>query len=126
MLENRVPLIAALQVVSKIVNHSIFSDEILGAIDKIKEGTRISDAFRDSLIINQMTLGMLNAGELSDSVPQMVSKIADVLDTELDGSIQRLSLLLEPIMIVVMGGVIVLIMVAILLPMYNLTRQLQM
>lgn len=126
MLENRVPLIAALQVVSKIVNHGIFTAEIQLAIDKIKEGTKISDAFRQSVIVNQMTLGMLNAGELSDTVPQMVSKIADVLDNELDSSIQRLSLLLEPIMIVVMGGVIVLIMVAILLPMYNLTKQLQM
>ncbi len=126
MLENRVPLIAALQVVSKVVNHGIFSTEISLAIDKIKEGTKISDAFRQSAIVNQMTLGMLSAGELSDTVPQMVTKIADVLDNELDSSIQRLSLLLEPIMIVVMGGVIVLIMVAILLPMYNLTKQLQM
>ncbi len=126
MLENRVPLIAALQVVSKVVDSAIFGTEIETAITRLKEGSKISDAFKDSVIINKMTLGMLNAGELSDSVPQMVSKIADVLDNELDANIARLSQLLEPIMIVIMGGMIVLIMVAILLPMYNLTRQIRM
>jgi type II secretory pathway component PulF len=73
-----------------------------------------------------MTLGMLSAGELSDTVPQMVGKIADVMDTDLDSTIQKLSTLMEPMMIIIMGLAIMLIMVAILLPMYNLTRQLQM
>lgn len=126
MLENRVPLITALQVVSRVVDHAIFGEEINRAIDRIKEGSRLSEAFKDSIIVNQMTLGMLSAGELSDTVPQMVGKIADVMDTDLDSTIQKLSTLMEPMMIIIMGLAIMLIMVAILLPMYNLTRQLQM
>ncbi|MCB1317445.1 MAG: type II secretion system F family protein, partial [Leptospiraceae bacterium] len=126
MLQNRVPLIAALQVVGDVVNHGLFGDEIRRAIERIKEGSRITESLQDSIIINQMMLGMLSAGEAADRVPEMVTRIADVMDGELDGTIQRLSSMLEPIMIVVMGGLIVVIMLAILLPMYRLTESLQM
>ena len=125
MLENRVPLITSLQVVSKVVNHSIFNAEIERAIDKIKEGSRITDAFRDSVIVNQMILGMLSAGEASDNIPGMVNKIADILDEDVNAAIQKFSTLLEPIMIILMGGLIALIMMAILLPISDLQKQMQ-
>ena len=124
MLASRVPLILALQIVAKLVNHHIFMKEIHGAIDKIKEGLRMSDAFKDSVVLNLMIIGMLSAGENSDTVPQMVSKVADVMEGDVESSIERASTLLEPAMIVVMGLMIVIIMSAILLPMYDLTNQL--
>ncbi|MEQ8353423.1 MAG: type II secretion system F family protein [Leptospiraceae bacterium] len=125
MLENRVPLITSLQVVSKVVNHSIFHAEIEGAIAKIKEGSRITEAFRDSVIVNQMILGMLSAGEASDNIPGMVNKIADILDEEVNAAVQKFSTLLEPIMIILMGGLIALIMMAILLPINDLQQNMQ-
>ena len=124
MLASRVPLILALQIVAKLVNHHIFAREIHGAIEKIKEGLRMSEAFKDSLVLNLMLIGMLSAGENSDTVPQMVSKVADVMERDVESSVERASTLLEPVMIVVMGLMIVTIMSAILLPMYDLTNQL--
>ena len=125
MLQSRVPLIVSMQVVSKVVDHAIFESEVTQAIDRIKEGSSLTDALRDSTIVTQMLLGMLSAGESSDRVPEMVERIADVLDDDLDATVQKLSTLLEPFMMVVMGGVIVVMMVSILLPMYNLTQQMQ-
>ena len=125
MLASRVPLILALQIVAKLVNHHIFMREIHGAIEKIKEGSRMSEAFQGSVVLNLMVTGMLSAGENSDAVPQMVNKVADVMEGDVESSIERASTLLEPIMIVVMGMMIVLIMSAILLPMYDLTNQLE-
>ncbi len=126
MLANRVPLIVALQVVMKVVNHHIFAEEIREAIEKIKEGEKMSAAFQKSLIVNLMVLGMLSAGESSDSVPEMINKVAEVVEKDVEHSIERASTLLEPAMIVIMGLMIVLIMSAILLPMYDLTNQLQL
>lgn len=125
MLENKVSLINALNIVSKIVNHKIFEQEILKAIERIKEGNKISEAFSDSIILTYMIKGMLSAGESSDSLANMVLKIADILDEEVDSTIQRFSTLIEPAMIVLMGGMIAIIMSAILLPIYNLTRYIQ-
>lgn len=125
MLANRVPLITALQVVSQVVEHRIFEKEVETAIVRIKEGSKMTEGFADSTIVTHMLMGMLSAGEVSDTVPEMINRIADVLDQEVDAAIQKMSTLLEPAMIVLMGGAIVIIMAAILLPMYNLTKQLQ-
>lgn len=125
MLQSRVQLLAALTVVSKIVDNSVFEAEIGAAMEKIKEGAKVTDAFRDSTVMNMMILGMLSAGEASDRIPDMVMKIADVLEDDVDSAIQKLSSLLEPIMIVMLGGVIIVIMSAILMPMYSLTQQIQ-
>jgi len=126
MLSSRVPLLSALTVVGKVVDNVVFETDIQTAIDRLKEGTRITDAFRDSQIMNLMILGMLSAGEAYDRIPEMVLKIADVLEDDVDAAMQKMSSLLEPLMIVSLGFVIIIIMAAILLPMYNLTQQISM
>lgn len=125
MLESKVPLITALQVVGEVVDHSLFKGDIDIAIGRLKEGSRLTDAFTDSPMMNHMILGMLSAGEASDQVPEMVSRIADVLDEDVNAAVQKFSSLLEPIMIVFMGLMIVVIMAAILLPTYRLTQTMQ-
>lgn len=125
MLESRVPLLTSLQIVAGIVGNSLFREEILSAIEKIKEGYRISEAFQNSRILTYMVKGMLAAGESSDTLDKMVLKISDILEDEIDATIQRFSTLIEPVMIILTGVFIAIIMSAILLPIYNLTRYIE-
>lgn len=125
LLQSRVPLLLSLQVMGRLVDHKIFVQEISTAIQKIKEGSNISDAFDNSQILTSIVLGMVAAGETSDKVPEMITKTADVLERDIDSSIQKMTTLIEPLLIVFMGGMIVLIMVGILLPMYGLTQDIQ-
>jgi len=125
LLQNRVPLISSLHIVSGIVSHSVFQEEITQAIAKIKEGGKISDSFQGSQILPQMVLGMLTAGEASDTVPEMMQKISEIYEGEVDTSVKSLTQSLEPIMILVMGGIIFTIMAAIMTPMYKLTQEIQ-
>ncbi|MBE7438484.1 MAG: type II secretion system F family protein [Spirochaetales bacterium] len=125
MLANRVQLTVALQIVARVVNHSIFEKEILIALDRIKEGSKMTDSLRDSSIASQMMLGMMAAGEASDQVPEMMERIASVLEGDVDAAIMRFSTVLEPAMMVIMGATIALLMVSIMLPLYNLTKAMQ-
>ncbi|EKR72831.1 type II secretion system F family protein [Leptospira noguchii] len=125
LLSNRVPLITTLVIVEKIVDHSIFGEEIKNAVEKIKEGEKLSSSFSGSLILPQMVLGMIAAGEVSDRVPEMMNKLADIYDSEVDTAIKTMTQSMEPLMIVVMGLLIGTIMASIMVPMYNLTQQLQ-
>lgn len=125
MLANRVQLTVALQIVARVVNHSIFEKEILIALDRIKEGSKMTDSLRDSTIASQMMLGMMAAGEASDQVPEMMDRIASVLEGDVDAAIMRFSTILEPAMMVIMGATIALLMVSIMLPLYNLTKAMQ-
>ncbi len=125
LLMNRVPLIVSLNIVSDVVNHTVFREEISAAIIKIKEGGKLSDSLQGSQILSQMVLGMLNAGEASDKVPEMMTKLSEIYESEVDTAIKSLTQSLEPIMILVMGGIIFTIMAAIMTPMYKLTQEIQ-
>jgi general secretion pathway protein F len=125
LLGNRVNLIISLDIVGSAVNNSIFELEIKSAANKIKEGGRFSESFQGSEILSPMVLGMIAAGEVSDTVPKMMDKLADIYDSEVNNAIKSMTQSLEPIMIVVMGGLIFTIMAAIMTPMYKLTQEIQ-
>ncbi|MBK7056366.1 MAG: type II secretion system F family protein [Leptospiraceae bacterium] len=125
LLINRVPLIVSLSIVAKIVGNYIFQVEIQTAIDKIKEGGKLSDSLQGSVILTPMVLGMISAGEASDTVPKMMDKLSDIFDKEVDNAIKSMTQSLEPIMIIVMGALIFTIMAAIMTPMYKLTQEIQ-
>ncbi|TGN07686.1 type II secretion system F family protein [Leptospira bandrabouensis] len=125
LLLNRVPLIVSLNIVSDVVGHTVFKEEIASAIVKIKEGGKLSDSLQGSQVLSQMVLGMLSAGEASDKVPEMMNKLSEIYESEVDTAIKSLTQSLEPMMIIVMGGIIFTIMAAIMTPMYKLTQEIQ-
>lgn len=125
LLMNRVPLISSLNIVADVVGHTVFREEIAQAVIKIKEGGKLSDSLYGSQVLPQMVLGMLSAGEASDRVPEMMNKLSEIYESEVDTSIKSLTQALEPMMIIVMGGIIFTIMAAIMTPMYKLTQEIQ-
>ena len=125
LLNNGVPLVTSLQIVSSIIENSIFEDELKKSIDRLKEGDSLSNALKDSSILPVMVTSMIAAGEKSDKIPQMMEKLSQIYDDEIDNVIKSLTQSLEPIMIIIMGGLIFTIMAAIMTPMYQLTQQLQ-
>lgn len=125
LLANRVSLIIALEISSNSVNNYIFQSEMKSSIGKVKEGIKLSESLQGSQVLSPMFLGMIAAGEISDTVPDMMNKLADIFDNEVDSAIKSMTQSLEPMMIVVMGGLIFTIMAAIMTPMYKLTQQIQ-
>lgn len=125
LLSNKVSLITSLVIVGQISDNYVFETEVSKAIEKIKEGGKLSDSFQDSKILSTMVLGMLSAGEVSDSVPKMLLKLADIFDEEVNNTVKSLTQSLEPIMIIIMGGLIFTILLSIMLPMYSLTQEIR-
>lgn len=125
LLTNRVPLIVSLQIVEQIVDHSVFGEEIRNAASRIREGEKLSASFLSSEILPQMVLGMMSAGEASDRVPEMMNKLAEIYDAEVDTSLKAATQAIEPLMLVFMGFAIGIIMAAIIVPMFSLTQNLQ-
>ncbi|EQA43740.1 type II secretion system protein F [Leptospira broomii serovar Hurstbridge str. 5399] len=125
LLTNRVPLIISLQIVEQIVDHTIFGEEIRNAASRIREGEKLSSSFLSSEILPQMVLGMMSAGEVSDRVPEMMNKLAEIYDSEVDNSLKAMTQAIEPLMLVFMGFAIGIIMASIIVPMFSLTQNLK-
>lgn len=122
LVESQVPLLDALKIVSGTVTNSIFANELNAAAQQIKEGASLRESLNESVILPQMARGMIAAGESTDRLAELLIKTAEILESEVDSSVRRMTQSLEPIMIVVLGGIVAAIMAAVMLPMYKMTE----
>ncbi len=122
LLESRVPLLTALEIIAGIVNTELFKDEIHLAIKQIKEGSSLRIALQNSIFLPHMAKGMMAAGEAADKMAEVLLKVADIMEVEVDAAVKRLTTALEPIMIVVMGFIVGGIIVSVILPLYKMTE----
>ena len=86
----------------------------------VEEGRTISDPLRETKVFPAMVVQMINVGEQTGALDQMLSKIADFYEEEVDVAVAGLVKLLEPLMIVFLGGIIGIIVTAMYLPLYTI------
>lgn len=122
LVESQVPLLDALKIVAGTITNSIFIDELNAAIQQIKEGSSLRESMRNSVILPQMARGMIAAGESTDRLAELLIKAAEIMESEVDSAVRRMTQSLEPIMIVFLGGIVAAIMAAVMLPMYKMTE----
>ncbi|RME87856.1 MAG: type II secretion system F family protein [Candidatus Hydrogenedentota bacterium] len=122
LLESNVSLITAMEIVTDTITNEVFRQELKEGLVQIKEGVSIRQALSSSEVLPQMAKGLIAAGESTDKLPQMLIKVADILDREIDTAVKGLTTSLEPVLIVVMGVLVGGIMAAILLPIYQITQ----
>ena len=125
LLETQVSFLNALNIIKNATSNLAFRKEIGKIANQVKIGSSIRDSISSSIFLSEMTKAMVAAGESTDKLDEMLLKIADILEKEVDSFIKKLTTALEPIMLVVMGGVVFGIMASIMLPIYDLTKQIR-
>jgi type IV pilus assembly protein PilC len=118
-----VPILDGLEITAKTSGNSIVQDGIMSVRKQVEEGKTISEPLAETGIFPPMVCQMINVGEQTGALDQMLSKIADFYEEEVDTAVEGLMKLLEPIMITVLGGVIGTIVTAMYLPMYSILNQ---
>jgi type IV pilus assembly protein PilC len=117
-----VPLIQVLEITSKSVNNVMIEESITHAIFKVKGGKSLSSALKGDPYFLELVPNMLSIGEESGSLEQMMAKTADYYEKEVDTEIKNVSTIIEPVMMIVLGIVALIIVAAILLPIYGLAN----
>ncbi len=121
LLESGVPILSALGITANVVQNVVLVEAIETASRNISEGQSLAGPLRQSGEFPPLVTHMIAIGEQTGELEAMLAKIADAYDLQLENLITGLTALLEPILIVVMGGMVALVAVSILLPMLNLT-----
>ena len=115
-----------METVAGVVSNAIIGDAILEARTRIREGDRIGDPLQKSKLFPPMVVQMINIGEESGALDQMLGKVADFYEAEVDVAVESLTSAIEPLMIVFLGGAVGFIVVAMFMPMLavitNLTQ----
>jgi general secretion pathway protein F len=122
LLASGIGLLAALDIVRNIVGNSVLADAIERARDAIREGQSIAPPLRDSGVFPPLVVHMVAVGERSGQLEEMLAKAADAYDNEVDNAVSALTTLIEPLVIVFMGIVVAFIVLAILMPIFELNR----
>lgn len=120
LLSSGIPLLQALDVVSKVVDNKVVGDKLQLAKEDIRKGVPMSKTIRDIEIFPPMVDSMIGIGEESGALDDILYKTADFYDEEVENSMERMTTLLEPILIVFMGIVIGFIVISIAMPMFDI------
>ncbi len=120
-----VPILQALNITRDTAGNVTVSDAIQQVHDRVKEGESIVAPLEKSGIFTPMVISMIDVGEETGQLPEMLLKIADVYDDEVDNTVAGLTSLLEPIMIVFLAVVVGTIVIALFLPLISIISGLQ-
>jgi type IV pilus assembly protein PilC len=123
LVSSGVPLIQMLEITGRAVNNVHVEESVQKASDKVKGGKALSESLRGDPNFLPLVPDMLRIGEESGSVQQMLGKTADYYEREVDNEIRTISSTIEPVLMILMGIMAVLIVVAVLLPVYGLVGQ---
>jgi type IV pilus assembly protein PilC len=115
-----VPILDGLEITAKTAGNAIVEDAVMAVRKSVEEGRTISEPLADTKVFPPMVVQMINVGEQTGALDQMLSKIADFYEEEVDTAVAGLMKLLEPIMITFLGGVIGTIVTAMYLPLYSI------
>ena len=121
LLSSGVSMIETLKISSEAVNNVLIRDELLQAVNKVKNGKALSEALTNQEYILPFVPQMIKIGESSGGIDAMLAKIADYYDKEVDNAIAAISTLIEPVLMILMAIMIGFIVLAVLLPIYGLT-----
>ena len=116
------PILTALNNTAESLDYLPMKIGVLNAAEKVRAGSSIFKALESQNVIPPMTLYMLASGEKSAQLSEMLNKAADIQETELDIYTAKVISLFEPLMILFMGTIVLLIVLAILLPIFELNQ----
>ena len=124
LLKSGIPILGALEIVKGIVRNSF----IAGALDSVKErvskGSDIAEAIRKTGLFPPIVIHIMATGQMSGNIENGLMDIADMYDDEVEMTAKTLTSLIEPVILLVMGAVIGLIVLAVLLPIFEINQAL--
>jgi type IV pilus assembly protein PilC len=125
LISSGVSILEGLQITARTSGNRVIHDAVMQSRASIAGGATISEPLKSSGVFPPMVVQMINVGEQTGGLDDMLSKIADFYDDEVDAAVTALTSVLEPIMIVVMGVVIGGMVVAMYLPMFDMINTAQ-
>jgi type IV pilus assembly protein PilC len=114
-----VPLLQALDITGKTAGNHVIEQAMAGVIENVKSGGTIADPLKESSVFPVMVSHMVSVGEETGSLDTMLSKIADFYEDQVDAAVKALTSILEPVMIVLVGGIVGFIVISMYLPLFK-------
>jgi type IV pilus assembly protein PilC len=123
LLGSGVPILQALTIVKETAGNSVVRQAVEKVHESVKEGETISGPLKSSGVFPAIVVGMVDVGEQTGALPDMLTKIADIYDEEVDNAVMGMTSLLEPVLILFLAVIVGTIVIAMFLPIIHATTQ---
>jgi len=120
MMSSGVPILEGLNIVSKSAGNVVVEDALMKTRQAISEGRSIAEPLSETGIFPPMVVQMISVGEATGALDSMLNKIADFYDDEVDAAVESMTALLEPVMMVFLGGIVGGMIIAMYLPIFKM------
>lgn len=120
-----VSVLDSLEVTSRAVGNVVYEDALIKASEQVRNGKQLSSVLEENPLFPSIVTQMLIVGEETGQTDQVLVKVADFYDEEVDAAISGLSAIIEPVMIVIMGTVVGLIAASVMMPIAGMANQIQ-
>jgi type IV pilus assembly protein PilC len=120
LIKSGVPIMDALETVGKTAGNLVVERAVQNCRESVREGKTLTQPLKESGVFPPMVIQMINVGEETGALDQMLSKVADFYEDEVDVAVEGLTSIIEPILIVFLGVTIGFIVVAMFMPMFEL------
>jgi type IV pilus assembly protein PilC len=120
-----VPLMQALDITAKTAGNRVVENVMGSVIDSVKQGGTIAEPLKAAPVFPGMVTQMVAVGEETGALDQMLTKIADFYEDQVDASVKSLTSILEPLMLVVVGGMVGFIVISMYLPLFKVYDQIK-
>ncbi|EFK05988.1 type II secretion system F domain protein [delta proteobacterium NaphS2] len=114
-----------LNIVKNVVGNILFAEVIDGAMDAVEKGNALADAITGNRCFPPISVQMISAGEKSGHLEEMLDRIADMYEREVEAEVMTMTSMLEPVMILFMGVTVGFIVVSMLLPIFDLNQMIR-
>ncbi len=125
LMKSGVPILDSLEIVAKVSGNKVIEQNLLRAKEGVKEGESISKPLEKAGIFPPMVYRMVAVGEQTGELEKMLNKISDFYEEQVNAAIEALTSVMEPIIMVVLGGLIGGIVISLYLPVFNISKLLQ-
>jgi type IV pilus assembly protein PilC len=116
LLEGGVAVLPALQLSQDVVRLDPFRKAVLVAAKGVRAGETLADSFAESPVIDDDTIAVINTGEETGKLPEALNKLAEQREEQIEHTVRNLGALIQPIVMVLLGGLVLFIILAVLLP----------
>jgi general secretion pathway protein F len=125
LLSSGVQLLPALTAVKRVVTNGLLAEAVENSRESIREGHGMGHTLEQSHLFPPLLIEMIKVGERSGELERMLERVADNYEREVETSLRQMTTLIEPLMTLVMAGVILFMMLAVLLPIFQLNQLMQ-
>lgn len=122
LLSSGIPLIQGIDIVSKVIGNKNIANRLENAKEEVRKGVPLSRTIKDTAVFPPMVDSMIKIGEESGALDDILNKAADFYDEEVEVAMQKMTEMMQPIMILVMALIVGFIVLAIALPMFDMVN----